>query len=61
MEPPSGGWIIRRQVRCLIGEVLGDMSVDEEARLGLLRHPAKHPGNPERALLAHVHDWQDRE
>jgi hypothetical protein len=37
------------------------MTVDEEARLGLLRHLAEHPGNPERALRAQVNDWQDRE
>jgi hypothetical protein len=56
----SGGWIIRRQVQCLISEVLGATGVDEEARLGLLRHLAEHPGNPEGALLAHLNDWQDR-
>ena len=37
------------------------MSIDEEARLGLLRYLAKYPGNPEPALLAQVNDWQDRE
>jgi hypothetical protein len=61
MTPVSGGWIIRRQVRCLISEVLSDTIVDEEARLGLLRHLAEHPSHPGRALLAQVHDWQDRE
>jgi hypothetical protein len=61
MTTPSGGWIIRRQVWCLINEVLSDMSIDEEARLGLLRHLAEYPGNPEPALLAQVNDWQDRE
>jgi hypothetical protein len=60
MTPASGGWIIRRQVQCLIGEVLTDMTVDE-ARLGLLRHLAEYPGNPERALLAQVTDCKDRE
>jgi hypothetical protein len=61
MMPPSGGWIIRRQVRCLIGDLLGDAGVDEQVRLALLRHLAEHPGDPERALLAHVSDWHDRE
>ena len=37
------------------------MTVDEEARLALLRHLAEHPGNPEGALRAQVNDWQDRE
>jgi hypothetical protein len=61
MTPASGGWIIRRQVWCIISEVLSDATIDEEARLGLLRHLAEHPGHPERALLAQVSDWQDRE
>jgi hypothetical protein len=61
MPPASGGWILRRQVWCLISEVLSDVAVDEEARLGLLRHLVDHPGNPERALLAQVNDWQDPE
>jgi len=61
MTTPFGGWIIRRQVWCLISDVLSDMTVDEEARLALLRHLAEHPGNPEGALRAQVNDWQDRE
>jgi hypothetical protein len=57
----SGGGIIRRQVLRLIREVLAEPDIEEEARSGLLRHLAQHPGDPELALLAHLSDWQHRE
>ena len=55
---PQGG-ILQRQLMRLIGEILGDESLNSEVRLRLLRHVAEHPGHPEQAMLAHLHEIQD--
>lgn len=60
MATPPGREIIRRQVQCLILDLLSDADMEEEMRLGLLRHISEHPGNPEAALLAHLNDCEDR-
>jgi hypothetical protein len=57
----SGGGIIHRHVLRLIRQVLADPDIKGEARSGLLRQLAEHPGDPELALLAHLSDWQHRE
>jgi hypothetical protein len=43
----------------LIGEILGDENLDSATRLSLLRHISEHPGRPEQAMLAHLHEIQD--
>lgn len=43
----------------LIGEILGDDDLNPEIRLSLLRHISEHPGHPEQAMLAHLHEIQD--
>jgi hypothetical protein len=45
----------------LIGEILGDENLDPTTRLSLLRHISEHPGHPEQAMLAHLHEIQDGE
>ncbi|MFE4834775.1 hypothetical protein ACFRAU_08835 [Arthrobacter sp. NPDC056691] len=56
---PRGG-ILQRQLMRLIGEILGDEGLDPETRLSLLRNISEHPGHPERAMLAHLHEMKDR-
>ncbi|MFF2316400.1 hypothetical protein ACFVTE_09040 [Arthrobacter sp. NPDC058097] len=56
---PQGG-ILQRQLMRLIGEILGDENLDSATRLSLLRHISEHPGRPEQAMLAHLHEIQDR-
>ena len=55
---PQGG-ILHRQLMRLIGEILGDDDLNPEIRLSLLRHISEHPGHPEQAMLAHLHEIQD--
>lgn len=55
----SHGGILQRQLMRLIGEILGDESLNSEVRLRLLRHIAEHPGHPEQAMLAHLHEIRD--
>ena len=55
---PQGG-ILQRQLMRLIGEILGDEGLRSDLRLSLLRHVAEHPGHPEQAMLAHLHEIQD--
>jgi hypothetical protein len=43
----------------LIGEILGDESLNSEVRLRLLRHISEHPGHPEQAMLAHLQEIRD--
>lgn len=56
---PQGG-ILQRQLMRLIGEILGDEGLNSEIRLSLLRHISEHPGHPEQAMLAHLHEIQER-
>jgi hypothetical protein len=56
---PQGG-ILQRQLMRLIGEILGDEGLNPEIRLSLLRHISEHPGHPEQAMLAHLHEIQER-
>jgi hypothetical protein len=44
----------------LIGEILGDEGLNSETRLSLLRHISEHPGHPEQAMLAHLHEIHGR-
>ena len=55
---PRGG-ILQRQLMRLIGEILSDENLDPATRLQLLRHISEHPGHPEQAMLAHLHEIQD--
>lgn len=55
---PQGG-ILQRQLMRLIGEILGDENLNSDVRLRLLRHISEHPGHPEQAMLAHLHEIQD--
>jgi hypothetical protein len=55
---PQGG-ILQRQLMRLIGEILGDEGLRSDLRLSLLRHISEHPGHPEQAMLAHLHEIQD--
>ncbi|MFC7848525.1 hypothetical protein ACFUTU_08635 [Arthrobacter sp. NPDC057388] len=55
---PHGG-ILQRQLMRLIGEILGDESLNSEVRLRLLRHISEHPGHPEQAMLAHLQEIKD--
>jgi hypothetical protein len=43
----------------LIGEILGDEGLKPEVRMQLLRHISEHPGHPEQAMLAHLHEIQE--
>jgi hypothetical protein len=52
---------LRRQVLRIISEVIDEPDTEPQVRLGLQRHLDANPGRPERALLAHLHDWQARE
>ena len=58
-EHASRGGILQRQLMRLIGEILGDESLNSEVRLRLLRHIAEHPGHPEQAMLAHLQEIKD--
>ncbi|MDQ0620009.1 hypothetical protein [Arthrobacter globiformis] len=56
---PQGG-ILQRQLMRLIGEILGDEGLRSDLRLSLLRHISEHRGHPEQAMLAHLHEIQDK-
>ena len=56
---PLGGGILQRQLMRLIGEILGDEGLKPEVRMQLLRHISEHPGHPEQAMLAHLHEIQE--
>jgi hypothetical protein len=51
---------MQRQLMRLIGEILGDEGLNPETRMSLLRHISEHPGHPEQAMLAHLHEIQNR-
>jgi hypothetical protein len=51
---------MQRQLMRLIGEILGDEGLNPETRMSLLRHISEHPGHPEQAMLAHLHETQNR-
>jgi hypothetical protein len=51
---------MQRQLMRLMGDILGDEGLNSEIRLSLLRHISEHPGHPEEAMLAHLHEIQDR-
>jgi hypothetical protein len=53
--------VLRRQVLGIITEVINQSDTEPQVRLDLQRHLDANPGRPERALLAHLHDWQARE
>jgi hypothetical protein len=53
--------VLRRQVLGIISDVIYEPDTDPQVRLGLQQHLDDNPGRPERALLAHLHDWQARE
>ena len=52
----SEDWTIRRQVMDVIIDVLSAVATGPDVRTGLLRHLEENPGNPEKALLAHLSD-----
>lgn len=61
-RPPA--WpapVLRRQVLGIICDVIDDPDTDLQVRQGLQQHLDDNPGRPERALLAHLNDWQARE
>jgi hypothetical protein len=45
----------------IISDVIEEPDTEPQVRLGLRRHLDANPGRPERALLAHLRDWQARE
>lgn len=49
-------WTIRRQVMGVIIDVLSAVATGPDVRQSLLRHLEEYPGNPEKALLAHLAD-----
>jgi hypothetical protein len=60
--PPAwAAQMLGRQALGIISEVLNETDTEPNIRLGLQRHLDDNPGRPERALLAHLHDWQERE
>ncbi|MDQ1057091.1 hypothetical protein QFZ23_000992 [Arthrobacter globiformis] len=52
----SEDWTIRRQVMDVIIDVLSAVATGPDVRVNLLRHLEENPGNPEKALLAHLSD-----
>ncbi|MDP9692966.1 UNVERIFIED_ORG: hypothetical protein J2X79_000503 [Arthrobacter globiformis] len=56
MTYASEDWTMRRQVMDVIIDVLSAVATGPEVRVSLLRHLEEHPGNPEKALLAHLSD-----
>ena len=56
MTYASEDWTIRRQVMDVIIEVLSGVATGPDVRISLLRHLEENPGNPEKALLAHLSD-----
>jgi hypothetical protein len=56
MTSASEDWTIRRQVMDVIIDVLSAVATGPDVRNSLLRHLEENPGNPERALLAHLSD-----
>ncbi|HKS03189.1 MAG TPA: hypothetical protein VJS86_16060 [Arthrobacter sp.] len=47
---------MRRQVMDVIIDVLSAVATGPDVRVSLLRHLEENPGNPEKALLAHLRD-----
>ena len=47
---------MRRQVMDVIINVLSEVATGPDVRISLLRHLEENPGNPEKALLAHLRD-----
>ena len=63
-RPGLSAWaahVLRRQVLGIISDVIEEPDTEPQVRLGLRRHLDANPGRPERALLAHLYDWQARE
>ena len=56
MTYASEDWTIRRQVMDVIIDVLSGVATGPDVRISLLRHLEENPGNPEKALLAHLSD-----
>lgn len=56
MTHASEDWTIRRQVMDVIVDVLSAVATGPDVRISLLRHLEENPGNPEKALLAHLSD-----
>lgn len=56
MTYASEDWTMRRQVMDVIIDVLSAVATGPDVRISLLRHLEENPGNPERALLAHLAD-----
>ena len=47
---------MRRPVMDVIVDVLSEVATGADVRISLLRHLEENPGNPEKALLAHLRD-----
>jgi hypothetical protein len=47
---------MRRQVMDVINVVISAAATGPDVRVSLLRHLDENPGNPEKALLAHLSD-----
>jgi hypothetical protein len=56
MTYASEDWTMRRQVMDVIIDVLSGVATGPDVRISLLRHLEENPGNPEKALLAHLLD-----
>jgi hypothetical protein len=56
MAYASEDWTMRRQVMDVIIDVLSAVATGPDVRVSLLRHLEENPGNPEKALLAHLRD-----
>lgn len=56
MTYASEDWTIRRQVMDVIIDVLSAVATGPDVRGSLLQHLEENPGNPEKALLAHLSD-----
>lgn len=61
MTHSSDDSTLRSQVLDVIVDVLSATATCPDARVSLLQHLAENPGNPEMALLAHLHDRHEAE